>query len=275
MTRAIIGFPRASSSFALSGGSWNATYPLSNLQALPPSRVARSTDATTGSTIIIGATTGATARVGLIGLTRHNFSLNATIRVQLFSDNGVVTRIYDSGFVSAWPIGLYSSAADIANGNWTWLWWGGQDYNAASLRIDINDTGNSSGYVEAGWLEIAAQTQVSYNYKPGAQFGYRFRSQVTDALGGAKYVYLLGKPRTFQGTFDVPSSEALAQHWERWRQLDLDQPFLWLPNPDDPTNWPREAFLAQNVDPGPMSLLYFAQGSRFQGTPIKLEEVIG
>lgn len=275
MTRAIIGFPRASASFSLSGGSWNATYPLSNLQVLPPSRVARSTDATTGSTVIIAATSGATQKVGMIGLPRNNFSLAATIRVRLYSDAGLTALIYDSGVGNVWPIGLYTTSADIANDNWTWLWWAGQDYDAAGIRLDISDTGNSAGYVEAGWLEIAAQTQVSYNFKWGAQAGYRFRSQVTEAIGGAKYVYLLPKPRTFSGTIELPSSEALAQQFERWRQLDIDLPFLWLPNPDDPTNWPREAFLAQNLDPGPFTYAYFGNGSRFYSVPIKLEEVIG
>src|SRR5258708_5693879 len=99
---AIMGWPSVTANFTLSGGSWNASYPRTNLQSLPLSRVARSTDLNTANTAII-ATSSVTRRVGLIALARHNFSLTATIRVRLYADAGMLTLIYDSGVVDVWP----------------------------------------------------------------------------------------------------------------------------------------------------------------------------
>ena len=65
----------------LSGGSWQTTLPVSNLQTRKLSQVARSLNATASSTqfrVDLGTDDYA---VHLIGLFRHNFSVDATYRI--------------------------------------------------------------------------------------------------------------------------------------------------------------------------------------------------
>lgn len=283
MTRAIIGFPRATPFFTYSGGSYVAGYPVTNLQTLPLSQVARSTS--TSMTIRAASTTS--RRVGMIGLARHNFSLVSTGRVRLYSDINWTTLAYDSGVVPIWPkVYPYStveweddqywtstySDQELADTTWLWINWFDRDYMIGSLQIDVTDPTNTAGYVQAGFLEVAAQWQVGANFVFGSQYGYRFRSQVNEARGGAKYVDRQTKPRTFKGAITYAGrDEALAKHFERYRQLDFDEPFLWLPHPDEPLHWLRTSMLAQHVDPGPFT--YAAAGR--DTVPINLEEVIG
>lgn len=284
-TSAILGWPSSTDEFTLAGGNWQASYPQANLQAMPLSKVARSLSLSPLDTVIL-ATSDITRRVGLMALARHNLTLAATIRVRLYQDSAMTEQLYDSGVYEVWPevypydtleweddnywTGKYSDA-ELVGLTWLWLWWGGQDYMAAGVRIDIADPGNPVGYVQAGYLEIAGQYQVGLNFLYGAQYGFRFRTIATEALGGAKYFDDKVKPRTFKGSFHLTHNEALAKQLEMLRQRDICDPVIWLPNPDDQVNWVRTAMLAQFTDPGMFS--YF--GLDIDEVPIALEEVIG
>jgi hypothetical protein len=285
MTAAILGWPSVTDLFSLSGGNWRANYPQSALQSLPLSRVARTASLAAADCVII-ATSNTSRRVGLVGLARHNCTTDAQVRVRLYSDNGMTALIYDSGMTQLWQevypydtleweddnywTGKYGDA-ELEGTNWLWLWWVGLDYIAAAIRIDISDPTNAAGYVQAGYLEIAAQYQAQFNYKLGARYGFRFRTVLTEALGGAKYADERSKPRTFKGTFDAEHNVALAKWFEMVRQRDICDPILWLPEPDDPTNWVRTAFLAQFAEPD----MFTRTQLDIDEVPISLEEIIG
>lgn len=247
--------------------------------------VARSVDLNTSSTIVI-ATSSITRRVGLIGLARHNLSLTAQIRLRLFSDAAMTNVIYDSDDADVWPevyvwdeleweddnfwTGKYLES-ELARTTWLWIWRGDGDYMAAAIRIDIADPDNLDGYVQAGYLEIAAQYQVTYNMQYGASYGHRFRSLFTEAWGGAKYFDSRTKPRAVKGTFKSPRDEALSKHFEIRRQLDLVLPVLWIPEPDTPRHWLRTAMLARLTDPGFSVQAQFA----LDDVLFAFEEIIG
>jgi len=283
--RAILGFPSTSGFFTLSGGSWQSDYPITQLQMLPLSYVARTVDLTAANTVI-EATSTEMRRVGLIALPRHNFSLSAQIRVRLYSDSGMTSVVYDSGLYDVWPevypwgvleweddnwwTGKYLDS-DIAGAIWQWIWVGAQNYLAQAIRIDIADPGNADSYIQAGYLEIAAQYEVTYNFDFGANYGHRYRSVSTEALGGAKYFDARTKPRTFKGSFTLPRDEALTKHFELHRQFDLYRPIIWLPHPDEEVHWMRTAMLAQLTDPGLFAYQYIG----LDQVPIALEEIIG
>jgi hypothetical protein len=287
VTNAIFGFPRATSSFTLSGGSWNATYPESNLLSLPLSKVARTTDATSANTIIKGSA-AVSKRVGIVALARHNFSSTAKIRFRAYSDSAWTTQIYDSGIADVWPTvypfdtleweddsywtGKYT-AAELVGTSWLWfLKFASTGLMVGSFEIDITDTGNAAGYVEAGAIELAAAFEVTYNPDFGMNYGFRWRSQATEALGGAQYIDRRVKPRVAKGQFKYsPRDEAMAKHFERERQLDFDQPLLFVPFLDETLHQLRTAMLARQVDPGLAALT--APG--FDTVPLALEEIIG
>jgi hypothetical protein len=286
MTAAILGWPSVTELFGeLSGGNWQAQYPQSALHVLPLSRVARTASLAAADCVII-AKSNTSRRVGLVGLARHNCTIDAQIRIRLYSDRDMTALLYDSGMTNVWAevypydtleweddnywTGRYTDT-ELEGTNWLWLWWVGTDYIAAAVRIDISDPGNPAGYVQAGYLEIAAQYQAQFNYKFGARYGWRFRTVLTEAIGGAKYADDRAKPRVFKGTFDAEHNTALAKWFEMIRQQDTCEPILWLAEPDDRANWVRTSFLAQFVEPD----LFTRTQLDIDEVPISLEEIIG
>jgi hypothetical protein len=289
-TKALIGFPRVTDEFTLSGGSWDADYPLANLQALPLSRVARSVDLNTANTLLI-ATAAGQVRVGLIALCRHNLSLSAGIRLRCWYDVARTSLAYDSGSVAVWPevypydqiewedlsfwTGTYSST-ELLDTAWTRFFDLGRDYLVAAIEIDITDPTNGDGYVQAGFLEIAARGELAVNFEFGAQYGFRFRSTSIEATGGSLYFNRKPKPRRFIGSVKYDTrNEALSRHYERLRQFDLVTPFLWVPNADEAIHLQRTVFLARNLDPGYFTYASASQTGLRDTVPIALEEVIG
>lgn len=261
-SNSVFGFPGLAADFALSGGSWSSTFPQSNLLDDDLKRVARTADAATGSTVIKG--TCATAQsVGVVSLVANNLTLSATIRLRLFSDTAWSVSIYDSTAVSPWPGGAIIDP--------DWIWWNGTNYAAKSFQIDIADTTNPAGYIDLGYLEIATQVEVQFQFIPGAQRGRLLRSTNSQTPGGRKIFGRRSSARIFNGTYTTEDAKLRSIFLEMWRLNDLDVPFIFIPHPDDPDNWTQDAMLCRLVDTGPMAT-YMANA--VNQAPIKLEQVL-
>ena len=107
----------------VSGGSWNASYPLTNIKTRYLYQRARSTDdLATSSTMVID--TGENQTIGVVGLVRHNISTNGTVRIRGYEDSGLPTLAYDTsllarGFVFQNPEHQFIAASvfdEIAHG---------------------------------------------------------------------------------------------------------------------------------------------------------------
>lgn len=255
-TVAVFGFPSLSRNFTLSGGAWNALYPLSNLTTNLDQpqlkRVARSADAAPASTVIRGSA-ASDQLVGAILAGGNNMTANAHVRVRLFSD-------------AAWSVPVYDSGSIPRPG----VWWTGTNYVCRSFEVSTDDQANPAGYIELGYLEIATQVQPKYNFQYGADLGYRARTERTEALGGAIYFDRRDKPRTFAGTFTATEPEALNLFFRMQDVHDIDVPFIWLPQPNDPSRWRQTAFLARFTDLN--AIRYASYG--LNEVAINLEEVL-
>lgn len=154
-----IGFPRWTDDAVFSGGSYNASYPVTNAGILPLSQVARTTDLLPASTQLIG-TFPDVRPCRLFGLVRHNLSLTATHRLRLYSDAALTSVLYDTGEVDVWPIvypfgsvpfedahyftGKYVER-DIAGYNWTLPVLADVTYMARAFKWEFFDSANVSG----------------------------------------------------------------------------------------------------------------------------------
>ncbi len=287
-TNGVIGFPRWTS-FATfsSSGSFNASYPVTNLGVLPLSRVARTSTAATANTTFT-AIMDKPRPIQLIALINHNATLDATYRVRLWADVAKTQLLYDSGTGNKfWPQVYDSDLLEWESDQW----WSGQYsteeiagyratlpiilpqvYSAYAIQVDVVDTANPDGYFQIGFMEIAQVWQVGVNFQPGAQYGFRARTQTIEALGGVKYFDRRDKPRQFIGSIDfLDRDEAKAKAFEHQRQLDLDLPFLWIPDPSETLNLLRDCIFARNIDLG---LLAYAQPTDSDSVPFKFEEVL-
>lgn len=273
---AYFGFPRVTEQFpTLSGGSWRATYPLTNLQSLPLSQVARSLDATTGSTSIV-ATASSPQSCSVVALAGHNMTQAATIRVRTWTDTAGTTGLVDSSAMNVWAASY--TAAEVAGTLPLWFYRFADPGPATvgKMQIDITDTANPDGYVEAGYLEIAAAFDATYNFAPGAQYGLRWRSLAMEAIGGAAYIDRRDHPRVWKCEFQfTPRDDALDKFYELQRQHGMHQPVLFVPLPSETNHLLRTAMFARLLDPGLSTMRFMSASGLIDSVLLSLEEVIG
>ena len=281
MTNALFGFPRATAAYTLSAGQWQATYPLINLQSLPLSRVARSLNTLTTSTVLL-ASAAQPQLAGMVGLVRHNLSSVAQIRLSCWAEAARTNVTFAGPWENVWPADYPAmTAAEQANAVWTWYRRfsppGSAGVTVGALEIEINDPGNVAGFVQAGFLEIAQVFETRFNFEWGFQYGFAWRSQVTEAIGGAEYVDRRAKPRIVRGTFpNTLRAEAMTKHFEMQRQLDMSVPLIFVPLPDETSQYPRTVLFARQMDPGPMVMKTRASGfGLLDSVPLALREIIG
>jgi hypothetical protein len=240
MKNIIIGYNNLIDAAALSGGSWNASLPLSNLQdraasASAPiylSKVARSTNDDAASTLI-NIDLGSAKSVQAFGAIATNISASgATYRLRLGNDNTFAVTLYDSGTVAADAMtpdlirGL-DSAVTVRYG-----------------RLEITDTSNASGYVQIGRLFIGPALAPADNYSKGAELGYKSNSGVARSLGGVRHYDARQGERLFSFALDwLTEAEAHNQALELQRICDIVGEVLLIRDPEDTTYNQRRHFL--------------------------------
>lgn len=287
MATGIIGFDRWTDLFSYGAGTgtWSADYAPANLGIMPLALVARSASAAEADTSFV-ATTASPLPVGMLGFVRHNSSLTAQYQIRCYADDAGTVLAYDSGRKDFWPVAYpYGSVAFEDPHFWDGLHTERdiEGYTPTAIEIlpyavltrrievDVFDSTNADGYWQCGLFEIAQGWPLTWSFKFGATYGFRFRTRSREGLGGVKWFDRLAKPRTFTGEIPVPrQTEALPKALEFLRRHDLDTPFLWVPHPDDTTNLLRTAGLFVNVEPGALS--YATPGE--DTFPVKFEEVL-
>jgi len=283
-----LGSHRSITTFGADGASYDASYPVTNLGALPLAKVARTASAAEANTKFTGLFSG-TVGLRLLAVGPHNMlpGTDPTYRLRLYSDAGLSVEVYDSGAgIPVWPA-VYDSLsleweddqfwtgtyADSQVANWdSWLpIWLDAIYLCRGFRIEFSDSSNADGYLQFGLAEPALGWQVSRNIAFGAQYGFRFRSTSRESDGGSKAFRRRRAPQVWEGEIRLlDRDEVMTRHFELLRQADLVDPFLWFPHPEEPLHWPRTVWLARNVDPGLASLAAPGRDT----IALKLEQVL-
>lgn len=127
---------------------------------------------------------GSAKEINLIALLFTNASSAATWRVRAAATEADVTAspAYDSGSNTLWPTtGLDDwdtvNAILFLSTSQTYRYW----------RIDVSDTGNSDGYIEAGRLYMANAWQSTRGQAFGWSIGWEDESPKPQAIGGQTY----------------------------------------------------------------------------------------
>ncbi len=140
----------------------------------------------TGTTATLTASWAAGEVIACVALPHTNLTQAATIRVRAYSDAGV-TLLYDTGAVPACPaapIQLQGWAASASGVN-AYAFGGGAAARVwftpvagvKQLTIDLVDTGNASGYVEASRLVVGRYWSPTYNGDYGATMTHKDASE--------------------------------------------------------------------------------------------------
>jgi len=274
MSNCLFAFPNRADSGTLSGGSWEATLPLTNLQDYRQSKVARSTNDDLASTII-NLDLGSDLYIWVVALTKHNLSQAAQFRVRGSNDNTFATSVYDSDWVDVYGEVFPPNVLNFGDPGY----WDGKiaavDYalgytvdiihvlptpqTSRYWRIEIDDTANADGYVEFGRLWVSYAYQPTINFDGGAAMGWQTESTTTITDGGEAVHDDRPRRRVFNFTLgQIPGNEAFVRGFEMTRQLGTTGQLFFVYDPTDTYHMSRRAFVCRMESLSRISIPYAA-----------------
>ena len=195
----VLGYANQTDVSTLSGGTWNASYPLSNLKTRYLYQKTRSSNALAASTVI-NIDLGLEQTIGVVALVGHNLTGDAaTVRIQGASNSGMSPTLYDS------TAEVVYVGADYAK-HFT-------PVKCRYWRISISDTGNTAGYVELSRLFIGWKFMPSVTNDYGATTEVESQTIVQQSLAGPEYFDERPNRRIWRGQLSWLS------HTEAYRTL--------------------------------------------------------
>lgn len=181
MSTFLLAFPNRIDDATITGGSWIAGAPVTNVGTWALAETARSTNALTTSTKIrINHGAAVTARA--LVLMRHNLSSAATVR-WMRGTTGGGSDVADSGTVNAWrftPRAYDGAVYDVQVVQTS-------QTSAQYDEIEIVDTGNAAGYIEIGRVFVGPAFAPTYNPNYGLVDGHEDLSVIGRAHSGAQW----------------------------------------------------------------------------------------
>jgi len=281
----LISYGNLADAATLSGGSWAGALPLANLQDRIQGKVARSTDAAATSTLIDVDLADASKIVRLVGLVRHTCSILATYRITAGTSSGGA-EVYDSGTLDVWPAVYSPSDLEWEDDNW-WLGtisaedalaypvslWHDTAINSKARywRIQITDTANPAGYVQAARLWMGRAVSPSIGPRFGAGLTWEARSEEERSLGGT--LYFDERPSARVYSFELgalTNDEAMGWALDLQRIAGNSGEVVIIPDPDDAQSRIKRDILGRlrAMDP----LTQFSHG--YQSTGFTVEELL-
>ena len=287
MANVSLAWPNIIDATTVSGGAWMASLPVTNIQNRRISKVARSSNAALASTLLnidMGPTPSA---IGLLALVVHNLSTSAKVRIRADDAADFATPLYDSGWVSVWPSGIIP--LDLLEWEEDNFWLGTVSQNAIAgyrapfthylpsattqryWRIEMDDTGNTDGYVQIGRVFVGKVWSPAYNMKYGAKIGYTDATASETSLTGEEFFDVRTRFREYSFELGYLSqAEAMSSILNMQQQLGTSGEILISGNRDDATNTPRLCFLGRMKSIAPVAIQYV----NFWTTSFEMREIL-
>ncbi len=260
MANAVLAYGNLIEAAGLYGGSWQGALPLSNLKDRRLGRLARS--ASTGpADTQFDADFGGARLFRVIALVNHNLSVAARYRIRLSTSVDFAAPVADSGWRDVWPTVYPFGTLPWGAANW----WTGKypadqieaytgtlvyilsaPTSGRFIRLELRDTGNADGFVQAGRMFAADGWQPVRNMIYGASLAWESRTEVQEALSGAEYFNVRTPVRVARFALDaMGQGEAMASAFEIQRSMGVDDELLFIWDPDDTTHALRRQFLCR------------------------------
>jgi hypothetical protein len=204
------------------------------------SKVARSTDAATGSTQF-RADLGTARGVRVLALVGHNLTAAATVRWKGGTTAGA-SDVYDSTALAVSFSGV--SAEDRVGINFPALTVPTALQTARHWECLISDAANPDGYVQIGRLAIAAGYQPTINMSYGAKLALESAAVSSESDGGATIYQDKPVRRSVAFSLEhISESEAFASAWRIQRLAGKTKQILFVFDPADTTLLHERSFL--------------------------------
>ncbi len=253
MTNLVLSYINRADTATLSGGSWQASLPLTNLQQTRLSKAARSTNLLAASTkfdIDLGATTVVLRMIGVMG---HNLTQDATYRLTGGDSPGATQ--YDSGWQAVWPAvyGLWDrefedpdwysgkiSAAEASAYPIKALLDLGLNYTYRYWRVEFLDTGNAAGYIELARFWFGPAWQPTINYDWGSALGWQSRDRAIEVRSGARIIERMKARRAWRlSLHELSDQEAFGRALAMNLMIGTEGEIVVIPDPADVANYHR------------------------------------
>lgn len=281
MSNALISFPDRTLSATLSGGSWNASYPLSNLKDKSMTKTARSSNLLTTSTQIsidLGVVPTADGLsvaapvVRCLGCLNHNFTFNATVRLRGYTDSSHANYVTgtDTGTQRVWPASL--SLDDYNNSPSNWVYSLPTDVNPRYWLLEIVDLLNPDGYIDFGRLWIGGAFEAGIGISYGASLGFTPNDVIQKSLDNTVWGEHKESDRNVVATFETLTSSEKRKMLMMQKTQSLLGEVLWVMNSQaSAEDMLLESFPALAKQASPLSYPYFDANSM----PLELTEIRG
>ena len=283
----MLAFPNLIDAATLSGGAWQTTLPLANLQDRIIKRPGRTMDAAlTSSNFLISLPTPKFLR--LLALVGHNLSLAARYRVRAATDAALANVVWDSGWLDVWPVvyplGTFGwGDPRVWSGKYTLEEIAG--YNqcltvflpgtslAQYIQVDLDDTGNTDGFVQIGRAFIAPGWVPGLGLQYGAtSLGLETETVVQQApKTGTEYFDERPTYRVEQFTLPhLTEDEGMAGAFELQRQAGISKEVFFVHSMTDDVHAIRRRFLGRLRKLSPIEYPYFQHTS----TAFEIKELL-
>jgi hypothetical protein len=276
----ILSYPNRANAATITGGSWLAGLPASNLANREMWKVARSANALTTSTKF-NVDIGAVKPLRAFALANHNLSASATWRVTLGTAAGA-SDVYDSGFSNVWRM-AFGDLVEWESVTW-WTGTAGDEYlrspyaamcvaddtySARYVTIEINDTANVDGYVQIGRMFAGGALQPTYNASYGLQDGVKDLSSTDSAESGALWGTERRRMRYTSLVLGYVTPDEASYVHEMQRLLGTLGEVLYIPYPADMGQSQRYGYLGRLSELSAIEYPHY----RIRSLPIKIEEL--
>ena len=214
----------------ITAGSAVSSLPVSNLLTPQPFEIWRATDLSNAYAVV---DLGAAMAINLVWLGYTNLSADATWRVRAADDEASLTdgsADYDSTAVTFWP----QSGLDNWDFTHGFLWLDASAQTRRWWRVDLIDTGNAAGYVQAGRLYLANAWQLPKNvqYDHGPQWVPALPGS-TRAVSGARYAQSGPLYRRYPFDLDALTAAQIYDNlFDLQRRKGIAGDVLFIFNPD-------------------------------------------
>lgn len=236
MSNIILCYTNRADSATLAGGSWSGALPLANLKNSDISKVARSSDATLASTQFT-IDMGAAKTVRAIALVGHNLSTAG--KWKLTSSDAA----YNSGWLNAVQLTFRGDTPSNWGAQYALIHVPANALSARYLQIEIDDTANTAGYVQAGRLVIMNGLQPAKNASYGLRSGRTELSTVETTPSGKRFPTVRRRPRKETFTLNWLTQTEADQVHEFQAEVGITEEVLYIPNPADAAFTQRYGFL--------------------------------
>jgi hypothetical protein len=276
----ILSYPNRANAATITGGSWLAGLPASNLANREMWKVARSANATLASTKF-NADIGSVKPLRCFAMANHNLSVAAAWRVTLGTTAGA-SDVYDSGFVNVWRM-AFGDLVEWESVTW-WAGTAGDEYlrspyaamcvandtfSARYITVEINDTANADGYVQIGRLFAGGSLQPTYNPTYGLQDGMKDLSSADAAESGAFWGTERRRLRYTSLVLGYVTPDEASYVHEMQRLLGTLGEVLYIPYPADMGQSQRYGYLGRLSELSAIEYPHY----RIRSLPIKIEEL--